>query len=68
MATFIEAADIHMNQTHPHLVAEFADPANEEHFFEVFDRAYEKGPFTYDVHSFFDTHKLFCFIFFWAKP
>ena len=49
MATFIEAADIHMNKTHPHLVAEFADPANEEHFFEVFDRAYEKGSFIFDV-------------------
>ena len=52
-----------MNQTHPDLVAEFADPANEEHFFEVFDRAYEKGPFIYDVHFMLDAHKFSCFIF-----
>ena len=49
MATYIEAADMLMNKTHREFVAEFADPAMEEHFFEVFDRAYEKGTLTYAV-------------------
>ena len=40
VATYIQAADLHMKFTHPVLIQEF--DLDEEHFFEVFDRAYEK--------------------------
>ena len=40
MATYIEAADLLMKKTHRHYVFDFSE--DEEHFFKVFDRAYEK--------------------------
>ena len=40
MATFIEAADLHMKDTHFGFVSEFAQ--NEDLFFEEYDRAHEK--------------------------